>query len=211
MKKCYLISLLFIFAFALSACNWQNKQETNNKSNIQNGDIIFQTSQSSQSKAIQLASNSKYSHCGIIFIENNQTYVFEAVQPVKKTRLEEWIARGEHSHYVVKRLKNADKLLTNEVLYKMKDEGAKHAGKNYDLAFGWSDDKIYCSELVWKIYKRALGIELGKTQKLKEFNLNNAIVRKKLEERYKGNIPYEETVISPSAIFESDYLEIVKQ
>ena len=93
----------------------------------------------------------------------------------------------------------------------MKTEGYKFAGKNYDFTFGWSDDRIYCSELVWKIYKRALGIELGKTQKLKEFNLNNAIVRKKLEERYKGNIPYEETVISPAAIFESDYLETVKQ
>ena len=33
---------------------------------IKNGDIIFQTSKSSQSKAIQLATNSKYSHMGII-------------------------------------------------------------------------------------------------------------------------------------------------
>src|SRR5437867_163185 len=26
----------------------------------------------------------------------------------------------------------------------------------YDLTFEWSDDKIYCSELVWKVYERAL-------------------------------------------------------
>ena len=209
--KAHPISMLFVLVFALSACTSNTKEASKTKSNIQNGDIIFQTSLSSQSKAIQLATNSKYSHCGIIFIENNQPFVFEAVQPVKKTSLNVWINSGERSHYVIKRLKNADKLLNNVVLNKMKTEGYKFAGKNYDFAFGWSDDRIYCSELVWKIYKRALGIELGKTQKLKEFNLNNAIVRKKLEERYKGNIPYEEIVISPAAIFESDYLETVKQ
>jgi hypothetical protein len=201
----FAVIVLFFF-FKLTGC----KQDILKKENLKNGDIIFQTSLSSQSKAIQLATNSKYSHCGIIFIENNQTFVFEAVQPVKKTRLEEWIARGEGSHYVVKRIKNADKLLTNEVLNKMKTEGYKFAGKSYDLAFGWGDDKIYCSELVWKIYKRALGIELGRTQKLKEFNLNNEQVRKKLVERFNGNIPQDETVISPAAIFESDFLVTVR-
>ncbi len=35
---------------------------------FQNGDIIFQESKSSQSKAIQLATNSRYSHMGIIYI-----------------------------------------------------------------------------------------------------------------------------------------------
>lgn len=34
---------------------------------LQDGDIIFQTSQSSQSQAIQLVTKSKYSHMGIIF------------------------------------------------------------------------------------------------------------------------------------------------
>lgn len=37
------------------------------KNEIQNGDIIFQTSTSGQSKAIQIATGSKYSHMGIIY------------------------------------------------------------------------------------------------------------------------------------------------
>jgi hypothetical protein len=57
------------------------------KDQIKNGDIIFQTSLSQQSKAIQLATNSKYSHCGIIYKDNGQFYVYEAVQPVKITCL----------------------------------------------------------------------------------------------------------------------------
>ena len=49
---------------------------------LKDGDIIFQTSLSNQSKAIQLATNSKYSHCGIIYKSGNDFYVFEAIQPV---------------------------------------------------------------------------------------------------------------------------------
>ncbi len=91
----------------------------------------------------------------------------------------------------------------------MKSEADKMVGKAYDSAFGWSDDKIYCSELVWKIYKRAVGIELGKTDKLRNFNIDNKIVKAKLNERYQGKIPFDETVISPAAIFESNLLEKV--
>jgi hypothetical protein len=36
----------------------------------------------------------------------------------------------------------------------------KYLGKNYDIYFGWSDSLIYCSELVWKVYKDAWDIEL---------------------------------------------------
>lgn len=139
------------------------KSEVKNLSDrdeIKNGDLIFQTSLSGQSKAIQLATNSKYSHCGIIYSDNRQFYVFEAIQPVKTTPLDKWIARGKDGHYVIKRLKNADQILTAETLQKMKQEGNKFNGKNYDLTFEWSDDKIYCSELIWKIYQRATGSKL---------------------------------------------------
>jgi Permuted papain-like amidase enzyme, YaeF/YiiX, C92 family len=87
----------------------------------QNGDLIFQTSLSSQSQAIQAATHSKYSHCGILYIENGKYFVFEAVQPVKMTPLANWIARGEDGHYVIKRLKDAERILTPEVLQKMKE------------------------------------------------------------------------------------------
>lgn len=90
---------------------------------IKDGDLIFQTSLSEQSKAIQLATKSKYSHCGIIYSENRQYYVFEAVQPVKTTALDQWIARGKDGHYVIKRLKNATQILTPETIQKIKQEG----------------------------------------------------------------------------------------
>jgi uncharacterized protein YycO len=177
---------------------------------IKNGDLIFQTSLSAQSKAIQAATLSKYSHCGIIYKEENDFFVLEAVQPVKKTPLDKWIARGENEKFVIKRLKNADHVLIPATIQKMKQVGEELIGKNYDFTFEWSDHKIYCSELIWKVYQRATGLEIGKLQKLSNFNLESEVVRKKMAERYGNRIPMDEIVISPAAIFDSELLKTVK-
>lgn len=176
---------------------------------FQDGDIIFQTSQSAQSKAIQAATHSKYSHCGIIYKEGNDYFVFEAVQPVKKTPLDEWINRGKDGLYAVRRLKDADRILTPQTLTKMKAAAKAMTGKNYDLYFEWSDNRIYCSELVWKIYKDGTGLELGHLQELKDFDLSNPVVKAKLQERYGHNIPMDEKVISPADVYESELLETI--
>ncbi len=177
---------------------------------IRDGDLIFQTSLSGQSEAIQLATNSKYSHCGIIYKDGNDLFVFEAVQPVKLTPLDQWIARGQSGHYVIKRLKNADEVLTATALSKMRQVGEAFNGKDYDLTFEWSDDKIYCSELIWKVYQRATGIEIGKLEKLSSFDLKSETVKQIMNARYGKEIPLNETVISPVAIFESNLLTTVQ-
>jgi uncharacterized protein YycO len=173
---------------------------------LQDGDIIFQISLSSQSQAIQLATHSKYSHCGIINKKGNDFFVYEAIEPVKLTPLIQWIRRGKNNKYVVKRLINADKILTKDALAKMKEYGNTFQGKHYDIYFEWSDDKIYCSELIWKIYKKATGIEVGKLEKLQDFDLSSSLVKQKIKERYGNNIPLNETVISPNSIFNSAML-----
>jgi len=214
------ISVLGLF-FSISSCeneekqilqteNNSTKEQKSNASVLQNGDIIFQTSKSSQSKAIQLATKSQYSHMGIVYLKGDEHWVYEAVEPVKLTRLKDWIKRGVDNHYVVKRLKNATKVLTKKVLQQMKAIGEKYKGKHYDLYFEWSDDKIYCSELVWKIYKEATGIELGALAELRTFDLSNPIVQGKIKERYKGELPLDEKVISPAAMFQSEELITIK-
>lgn len=172
------------------------------------GDILFQTSRSSQNLAIQQATNSPYSHMGIILFKNNQAYVFEASNVVKFTPLQQWIARGEAGAYVVKRIKGGLTPTQQAALY---NAALSYQGKPYDLTFEWSDKRVYCSELVWKIYYNALGLELGKLQKLKEFDLHSPVVKAKLYERYGNNIPLNETVISPKAMFESELLEMLSE
>jgi len=186
-------------------------KELADSGSLHDGDIIFQTSLSSQSKAIQVATHSPYSHCGIIYKDANQYYVFEAVQPVKRTPLASWIARGKGEHFVIKRLKNADTILTPRVKRLMLTEGKKMTGKNYDSEFNWNDDRIYCSELIWKVYKRSTGLEIGKVEHLRDFDLSNNLVMNKLMERYGNKLPMDEPVISPASIFNSPLLDLVAQ
>lgn len=176
---------------------------------LHDGDIIFQTSRSSQSLAIQRATGSPYSHMGIIFIRDGKPYVFEAIATVRYTPIENWIARGQGGHYVVKRLQNASWVLDDDGLAKLRGATAQFAGRPYDPAFEWSDDRIYCSELVWKLYDRALNIHVGELQRLKDFNLADPVVKAKMRQRYGKRIPLNEPVISPEAIFQSPLLVTV--
>ncbi|WP_019947143.1 YiiX family permuted papain-like enzyme [Hymenobacter aerophilus] len=177
---------------------------------LRNGDLIFQTSQSAQSKAIQLATHSAYSHCGILFHKNGKWRVFEAVQPVSETSLAAWVARGKDRQFVVKRLRDAEKVLTPAVLRKLQAAGEQYRGRNYDLYFGWSDERIYCSELIWKMYQQATGREIGQLQRLREFDLSHPAVQAKMLERYGTKLPLNERVISPVRMLESPELVTVR-
>jgi cell wall-associated NlpC family hydrolase len=195
--------VLFLLVFLFLICSQAQAQR------LHDGDIIFQTSRSAQSTAIRLATGSPYTHVGILFQKKGGLYVLEAVEPVKYTPLALWIKQGTGGHYVVKRLRNAGRLLTPKRIRALRREAELFLGRHYDLYFGWSDKRIYCSELVWKAYKRALGVKVGVPQKLREFNLSSNVVRQKLRERYGSHIPLNETVISPGAIFDSKLLVTV--
>ena len=88
---------------------------------------------------------------------------------------------------------------------------AAFQGRAYDLAFEWSDSRIYCSELVWKLYQRALGIRIGELQRLRDFRLEDPAVRARLQERYGKRVPLQERVISPAAMHDSTLLVTIAQ
>ena len=175
----------------------------------QSGDIVFHTSMSAQSEAIQRATDSRYSHVGVVWNRSGEAMVFEAVEPVRLTPLSEWVERGEGGHFVAKRLERAEDHLTEKALARMFDVGRTMQGRHYDLLFEWSDDRIYCSELVWKLYDRGLGIELAPLERVRDFDLGDAIVRAKVNERFGADFNPDEPVISPSALFHSPWLETV--
>lgn len=185
------------------------KTENTIESKLKDGDIIFQTSQSPQCEAVRIATNSKFSHCGIIYAIDGKWFVFEAVQPVKLTPFSEWIQHGKDNKYVIKRLKNADQVLTPVVVQKMQNYSQQLDGKEYDAFFEWTDQRIYCSELVWKIYKNGAGITLCPLHSLKDFNLNDERVQEILKQRYGNDIPLEEQVVAPSNLVDSDLLQTI--
>jgi hypothetical protein len=175
------------------------------------GDVIFQTSRSSQSLAIQRATGSPYSHMGLVLFRDRKPYVFEAIATVRFTPLDRWIAREAGHHFVLKRLRSADTVLDATGLDKLRMAAQRFAGRPYDLTFDWSDDRIYCSELVWKAYDRGLGIHIGTLQTIRDFNLTDPAVSAKLRERYGDNIPFGEPVISPVSMFRSTLLVTVAE
>ena len=190
------------FVLIIASYFFLNFNQTNN---YQEGDIIFQTTSGPTGKAIQLATQSKFNHCGVLFLENNKWIVYEAVQPVRKTSLEDFNARGKGT---VRRLGN--KTLTKEDIDKLKTLFKTYQHKDYDEAFNWSDERIYCSELVYKLYNNALQIELCKTRKLSDFDLSNPLVKEKLNEKYSNKIPMNEPMVSPEDIYKSALLVDIK-
>ena len=186
----------------------------------ESGDIVFHTSKSAQSECLQRIMNSPYTHMGLIYVRDGEPFVYEAVGPVKLTSLDEWVSRGAKGRYVVKRLREADTLLSDEALTTMRNVGERFSGRPYDPYFQWSDELVYCSELVWKIYEEALGIEVGERQFFSDFDLSDEKCSTLIKQRYPnglcmadgpqgGCINPQEPVISPVAMFESDLLETV--
>jgi len=193
MKKliiCILASLIF------TNCSSQE---------LKDGDIIFHTSKSPQSKMLQIATNSNITHVGVIFFKSGKPYVFEAVNPVKVTPLQQFINRGVGSKYSIKRTKTP---ISNSELKIMMEYGKRQIGKPYDSKFQWSNDKIYCSELVWKIYHYA-GIRLCDIKTFSDFNLNRPIVKQAIQSRYKGKFNIDESVVAPIDLYNSKELKTV--
>jgi len=176
---------------------------------LKTGDILFISSGGAQGKAIELATKSKYTHVGIVFVEKGKTYVYHAVEPVMKSTLQEFLDYSSDGNYVAKRLKQQTPLseTTNE---KMRQMAAGLLGKHYDIYFNWKDDEWYCTEFVWKLYERNYKLEVGKLRPLKEFDLSAKEVQAIMKKRYGKNIPYEEKMISPQDMFDCELLEEIK-
>lgn len=177
---------------------------------LREGDVIFHKSKSSQSEAIRIATRSRFNHVAILLKYGDALVALEAVQPVKLTPVEQFIARGG-GHFVVKRLRDHEAVLTSAVLTRMKELGNGYLGKPYDIYFRWDEERIYCSELVWKLYKQSAGIEIGRLQNISELNLDHRVVQRLIDKRYgrQAVLPQNEPIISPQSIYESERLVTV--
>ncbi len=130
--------------------------------------------------------------------------VLEAVQPVRVTPLENFIASADKDTFTARRLKTA---ITPESYQKAREWATTQLGRNYDVLFGWDDEKLNCSELVWKFYQHA-GVELCALRKFRDYDLQKPEVKKMIERRYGSmeKLPLDEKVVDPSDILASALL-----
>jgi hypothetical protein len=198
-------------SLSLLACNGSGKQPGPGQSSaLRNGDIVFHESTSRQSEMVRALTGSKWTHMGVVFLEPSGPMVFEAVSPVGYTSFANWTARGKGQRYVVKRLRDADTRLDARTLGNMKKIGKSWLGRPYDLQFRWSDDSLYCSELVYKLFERGAGIRIGREQRASEMNLDDERVEAARKSRFgRGGFDPAETVVTPGSMFDDDQLVTV--
>ncbi|MGE6763899.1 YiiX/YebB-like N1pC/P60 family cysteine hydrolase [Corallococcus interemptor] len=170
---------------------------------VRTGDVVFQTSGSRQSKAIQVATHSPLSHVGLVEVTPQGVFVVEAVQPVKRTPFQQWKARGVKGRFLVMRPQGVDDAAKARAVA----EAKRHLGKPYDALFGWGDEAMYCSELVRKAYAAGAGVEYGRMERLGDLDV--AGLKQEIAERYRGPVPVDLELVTPASLAADGRLAVV--
>ena len=204
MKKILLTLGVLLVAIAIPLRSWLieplSAQDTP-ITDVREGDVIFQTSQSSQSPLIQIGTRSHITHCGIVVIKDGKPFVLETLKTLVLTPLDKFIARGKDGKYWLKRSDREN----------IKIQYAHYLGKPYDLAFSFDNDIYYCSELVYDIYKKQLGIELCEPKQVGDYLILGTDKLDKIKSTMqRRGITKEQYAVAPVDIFESDYLHNVR-
>jgi len=168
------------------------------------GDIIFQSlPHGDLVEAIEGATHSPYSHCGVVLQRDGQWVVAEAIISVRETPLLRWMQRGREAGVAVYRLK--PEFQSN--IPEFKTQTLSYLDRPYDYDFEMSDKAIYCSELIYKAFQKTTGETLGQTQKLGELDWKP--FEQTIRDFQAGGLPLERVMITPEALSKADQFQLV--
>lgn len=173
------ILLLLTLLFCLSGRTYQT------------GDIVFIKSQTAQSQALREATGSEWTHVGV-YIDGK---IAEETGGLKLTDFTAFVSRSKNKEFKVFRHREYTKSLDQ----KLKSLLSKY-NKPYDIYFEWSNDRIYCSEFVYKLYQELIGVGVGRLQTFNDMNLDTPAVKELIKQRYIKNkkpFNFDETIITP--------------
>jgi Permuted papain-like amidase enzyme, YaeF/YiiX, C92 family len=168
------------------------------------GDVLFQSLPHGELvDAIEGITESEWSHCGVVMRKGNMWVVVESIGQVRETPLFLWIPRGRAGRFAAYRPSagnNGDRSLLRTAL-------GGFMGRPYDFRYAPGDGEIYCSELVFKAYRDAYGLELGEWQSLGDLNWRpfESFIRK----MEAGSLPLARPMITPVALTKSASLSRV--
>jgi len=189
MKRILAAACLSVLALGVSPATRAGEPE------LREGDLVFETSSSSQSAAIQWATGRRWSLVGIVDVAPDGTFVVEALGKVSRTPWKAWRrrARGGGDLLVLR-----PRGLSGEARSRAVGRAKSFLGRRYDPRFGWGDDRIYCSELVVKAYERAAGVSYGRRERLGDLRL--AGIEGAMEERWGGEVPRGLVLVTPASL-----------
>jgi hypothetical protein len=168
------------------------------------GDILFQSlPHSPLVDAIEGVTASPYSHCGIVATENRRWVVYEAFQNVEATPLKQFLFRGRDQRFAVYRLKDQFQQYVPATIANTKT----YLGRPYDVRYRMDDERIYCSELIYKAYLDSSGQPLGELVRLGDLNWKP--FAKTIEHFEKGPVPTDREMITPRDLSKAEQLELV--
>ena len=194
-----------IFASAGSALKKSKPAAADNLSYApQHGDILFQSlPHNPVIDAIEGSTGSAYSHCGIVARKAGGWWVLEAIGPVRETPLRNWVLQGREWKFAAHRLKPG----WQSKIPAMLAAARTFKGRPYDLQYEFDDEKIYCSELIYKGFQQAAGESMGTIRRLGELNWRpyEAVIRQITG----GELPLQREMITPKDLAAARQLEPV--
>jgi|688.fasta_scaffold379043_2 hypothetical protein len=118
-------------------------------------------------RAVKGVSQSGWCHCGVVDSVDGRWVVHEAVgSGVQTTPIVHFLLRGDDPRFAVYRL--TDQFRHQAEMFAQ--NCLQYLGRPYDSKYEMDDEKIYCSELVYKAYLSATGEPLVPTQRLGDLN-----------------------------------------
>lgn len=135
--------------------------------------------------------------------QNGKWFVYEAFRNVEATPLKEFIFRGRNQGFAVYRLRgDYQKYIPATIEY-----ARTYSGHPYDVRYRMDDDHIYCTELIYKAYRKSSGQQLGKLVRLGDLNWRP--FKDTIEHFENGPVPLDREMITPKNMAEANQLELI--
>lgn len=129
---------------------------------LQSGDLVVRRGDDMTSYMLSRLNNTdqSYSHCGIVIVEDGIPYIYHSIggednpdETMRRDAASQWFSPANNHAFAIYRYVIADSL--KEKMVKTVQEFYREKRK-FDMDFDIdTDDRLYCSEMVWKAVSAA--------------------------------------------------------
>ena len=127
--------------------------------------------------------------------------VLEAIGPVQETPLAYWILRGREMKYDAFRLDDGYRDKIPAII----QNARSFLGRPYDIQYEFDDAKIYCSELIFKAFKKATAEDLGNVVTLGQLDWKGH--ESFIQRITGGDLPLDRWMITPADLARAKQLK----